>query len=99
MCTLEELSGSLLKDRRSEWAESLAKLYFRIDLVLHRRVAGIGQDAAVSERARAKLGTPLVPSDDSSVGNQPGDLFCDRCRLSEQQTRLLDSLVDLQFCD
>ena len=47
-------------------------LHAGIDAILHCFVPGIGQDGAISQCARAKLGSPLEPADDLAGGDVSG---------------------------
>src|SRR2546423_3840421 len=62
---IEVARGGLDRHRRSERPELLAKLDAAVQLVPHRGVARRGQDAAVTERARAELARAIHPADDA----------------------------------
>ena len=47
-------------------------LHAGIDAILHFPAPGLGQDGAISKCARAKLGSPLEPTDDLASGDVPG---------------------------
>ena len=70
---LEKLGRPLLQNGGSEGTKGLAMLHAGIDAILHCLVPGIGEDGAISECARAKLGSPLKPADDLAGGDVVGD--------------------------
>src|SRR5262249_16911144 len=51
------------KNGRREWAEALAVLDLEVERLLHRRRAGVAEDRAAAERARAELHAALEPAD------------------------------------
>ena len=51
---------------RSERTEVLAVLDLQVDELLRARLARVGKDAPVPERARADLGGPLEPPDEAT---------------------------------
>ena len=65
----EIFSHRLFDDRRRKGAKCLAVLDAPVQNVFHLRPSRIGEDAAISERARAPLGGTLIPADDFSGGN------------------------------
>ena len=54
-----------------EGPEGLALLDHGVDAVAHLGTPGIGQDAAIAERARAVLHAAAEPGDDAPIRNQP----------------------------
>ena len=63
--------GALGQHHRRDRAELLAALDV-VEALEVRRAAGIGQQAAVAERARAELAAPLEPGDDAVGGQHLG---------------------------
>src|SRR5579862_6382106 len=61
---LEPFAGRLSEDRRRERPESLAMLDPRVEHVLHACRTRVGDDRAVTERARPELHAALEPADD-----------------------------------
>ena len=57
---------------RRKGPEGLALLYHGIDAVAHLGMPGIGQDAAIAERARTVLHAAARPRDDAAVGDELG---------------------------
>src|SRR5246500_4691761 len=64
---VEPLRDVLAQDRRRKRAKALAILDLQIELLLHLRVARIGEDRAIAERARTKLHASLKPADGLAV--------------------------------
>ena len=60
------------RTRRRKGPEGLALLYHGIDAVAHLGVPGIGQDAAIAERARSVLHASARPRDHAPVGDKFG---------------------------
>ena len=74
ICSISKNSaGAFLQNRRSEGTKRLAVLHAGIDAILHCCVAGIGEDGAIAERPRTKLGPALKPADDLAGGDIAGD--------------------------
>ena len=68
-----EIEPALLpEDRGRERTEALAMLDLGVELPDMIGAAGIGEDAAVAERARTPFGTPLPPADDRAAGEAAG---------------------------
>src|SRR5260221_7079769 len=63
---IEPVRRALLEDRGGKWPVWLAKLYFRIDDVLHIRLPGIRKNAAIAKCARSPLARSLYPARDLS---------------------------------
>src|SRR5262249_14751214 len=60
---VEPVRDALAQDRRCERAKALAVLDLQVELLLHLRVARIGEDRAIAERAWTKLHPPLKPAE------------------------------------
>src|SRR6266852_2601382 len=92
MRLFEPHARRLLQNGRGEWPEDFAVLDPAIENLLHLRAARIGDDAAISERARAPFRAALEPaenlavSDNSSSAAQQFALrqFLDRVSLAWQ---------------
>src|SRR5262249_44987937 len=67
-------AGPLPQHRRRERAEALAELDLEVDLVAVLGMAGVAEDAAVAERARAELHALLEPADHALVDDGGGGL-------------------------
>src|SRR5262249_6550798 len=66
---LEILGGILLQDRRREGPVSFPFFDKLVDDVFVFRRAGIREDAAIAEGARAKLGASLDPADNVALSD------------------------------
>src|SRR6201982_1065628 len=67
---VEPFRDVLAQDRWCKRAKALAVLDLQIELLLHLRVARIGEDRAIAEGARTKLHAPLKPADGLAVGER-----------------------------
>ena len=72
---VEPLAARVPAGRRGERAEALAELDLQVHRGLHRRGAGVAQDAPGPEGPRAELHPALEPADDLAVGQQRGDVL------------------------
>src|SRR5581483_6949683 len=61
-------AGEVLRRRRRERAERLAKLDLLVDSLLHLRRPRVGEDRAVTERTGPDLEPALEPADDLAGG-------------------------------
>src|SRR5436305_6141303 len=70
LLALEYLLRALGQNDRREGAERLAMFDAAVQNVLHFRLARIGEQAAIAERARPELRAALKPADDFLIGQQ-----------------------------
>ncbi len=78
----EPVLNLLEADGGREWAEGFAHFDHRVDAVAHFGVAGIGEDAAMAEGARAELHAAAVPAEDAARFDELGGFgagFGERC--------------------
>ena len=69
--------GALGKHDRRERPERLAVFNPAVEMILHLRLAGISEDAAIAQRPRPELRAALKAADDMALAQQPRRIGAD----------------------